>query len=370
MHVYLDHNASTSVDPDVVQVMDHYWKRAYANASSAHLFGLEVEEQVQAAAHSLANIMGKGQILFTSGATEAINTALKGITKGGRKEIIAFSTEHKAVLDTCVYLETQGYTLKILPVKKSGEIDLDVLKNALSSRTLMVWAMYANNETGVLHPLPQITELAHSAGAYICCDATASVGKLDLNVGDVDVLTFSAHKYYGPKGIGGLVFRNGLSIQPLIHGGGQQQGLRSGTLPVPLIMGMDKAFQLSLENRKEEETRIGNLRAHLENELLKIPDAYVHGKDAKRLYTTTNMCFPGAWAEELIIKLKGVAVSSGSACSAVTATPSHVLLAMGVSPEHALCSLRFSLGKNNSEEEINYAVEKITSAVDHIRALQ
>lgn len=368
MYVYLDHNASTAVDPEVIHCMDQYWRDSYANAGSTHLQGLEVQESVQEAEQRLASFLGHGQIIFTSGATEAINTALKGLAFEERKEIITFSTEHKAVLETCTYLETQGYTVHVLPVNERGEMDLLTLEKTLSSRTLMVWAMYANNETGVLHPIPEIAALCHKVGAYACCDSTAAVGKLDLQLGQADLLTFSAHKYYGPKGIGGLLLRNGLGLTPLIHGGGQQNGSRSGTLPVPLILGMDKAFSLSLERREEEERRIGALRTYLEEELLSVSDAYVHGMGAKRLYTTANLCFPGAWAEELILRLKKVAVSSGSACSAITTRPSHVLLGMGVSPEEALCSLRFSLGRNTTEEQIAYTLAAVKAAVERVRS--
>ncbi|MFS0490349.1 cysteine desulfurase family protein [Leadbetterella byssophila] len=370
MEVYLDHNASTPVDPEVITLMQSYFSHWYANPNSPHLFAAEVEEKISQTSNFLVEFLeaGDGDIIYTSGATEAINMVLKGYRYEDRKEIITFQTEHKAVLNTCQYLESQGFIIKYLPVMKNGAIDLDLYQNSLSEHTLLVCAMYANNETGVLHPIESMIPMSKSVGAYFCCDITSSIGKIPMQIKGVDFLTFSAHKYYGPKGIGGVFLRKGLELSPLIHGGSQQNGRRSGTLPVPLIMGMGKAFLLSQILRKEEEKRIKSLRDYLESEILSLPDVYCHGSDTKRIYTTSNICFKGVSSEELILRLKKISVSNGSACSSLVSKPSHVLTAMGVCDTEALSSIRISLGRHNTEEEINFTIDQIKKAVRKIRA--
>lgn len=372
--IYLDNNATTQTDPRVLESILPYYTDFYANANSSHIDGLAVSEAIADATVHIADLIGAeaNEIIYTSGATESINLAIKSIGNLQRKKIITFSTEHKAVLDTCAFMENQGYEVKYLPVKSDGTIDTELLRDVVDDNTLLVTAMLSNNETGTIHDIKNIAEIAHSQGAYLLCDTTQAIGKIPVDVNDlgIDMLTVSAHKFYGPKGIGALFVSNQskLKLNAQIHGGGQQRNLRSGTLNVPGIIGLGKACEIAKTEMKNDESRIAVLRNGLESELLKIEGSFINGSTKHRIYNTSNICFPGVWSEQLILSLGNILVSSGSACSAVTSKPSHVLKALGLSDEDALCSIRFSLGRFTTAEEIYFTIEKVTELVETFRA--
>ena len=372
--IYLDNNATTRMDPRILQCILPYFTDYYGNANSSHLEGLSINEAVDNAAWQVADLIGakENEIIFTSGATESINLAVKGLQNSSRKKIITFTTEHKAVLDTCSYMENQGYEVEYLPVKYDGIIDIEIFRNAISNDTLLVIAMLSNNETGTIHDIKTISEIAHSNGAVLLCDTTQSIGKIPVNVNDlgIDMLTISAHKFYGPKGIGALYVSNQskLKLNAQIHGGGQQRDMRSGTLNVPGIIGMGKACEIAKSEMKDDESKITKLRNKLEQELLKIEGSVINGSTQQRIYNTSNICFPGVWSEQLILSLGNISVSNASACSAVTSKPSHVLKAIGLSDEDALCSIRFSLGRFTTEEEIDFTIKKVTELVNELKS--
>lgn len=371
--IYLDNNATTRTDDRVLQAMLPYFTEDYANANSSHLFGLTVNEAIEVAREQVADLIGASpkEITFTSGATEAINLAIKGLVSKPKKHIVTVTTEHKAVLDTCAYMESQGFTITYLPVQDDGLIDLEILENAVTQDTLLVCVMYTNNETGVLQPIKQISEMAHAKGALFITDATQAVGKLPIDVSEmgIDLMPLSAHKFYGPKGIGALYVSAAakIKIDLQMHGGGHERKMRSGTLNVPGIIGLGKACEIALITMKSDTDRITNLRNHLETELLKIDGCFINGNKKHRLYNIANICFPGANSEKLILALGNIAVSSGSACSAVTTEPSYVLKALGLSDADALSSIRFSLGKFTTAEDIETTITKVTELVTVLR---
>ncbi|WP_293956629.1 MULTISPECIES: cysteine desulfurase family protein [unclassified Sphingobacterium] len=372
-YIYLDYNATTPLDSRVQDVMIPYFKDFYANPNSSHLFGLSVQETIEEATENLATVLGGGpnNILYTSGATEAVNLAIKGLIPSERKHIVTLATEHNAVLATCSFLENFGYQVTYLPVDPAGMTDLELLTDVITEQTLLVCVMLANNETGVIQPIKQISKIAHENGALMLCDATQAIGKLPVDVLEleVDFLLFSAHKFYGPKGIGGLYVSNGTRkrLTPQIHGGGQQRGLRSGTLNVPGIIGMGKAAEIAVAEMSSDCDRIGQLRNRLEEALLTIPGTRVNGHAQHRLCNTSNICFRGVPAEQLIMALGTISVASGSACSATVTKPSHVLKAMGLSDEDGMSSIRFSLGRFTTEEEISRTIEAVRLSVSKLR---
>jgi cysteine desulfurase len=374
--IYLDNNATTAVDDKILSAMLPYFTQQYANANSSHLLGLTINEAVENARYQVADLLNakSTEITFTSGATEAINLAIKGLGDSERKHIVTVSTEHKAVLDTCQYMEDQGYIVTYLPVQKNGIIDLLALENAIKYDTLLVCVMLANNETGVLQPIKKIAEIAHAKGAFFMSDATQAAGKLPIDVKEmgIDLLTLSAHKFYGPKGIGVLYISANakIKLEAQIHGGGHQRKLRSGTLNVPGIIGLGKACEIAQEEMTNDAKRINQLRDHLERELLKIEGSFINGSANHRLYNTTNICFPGISSEKLIIALQNIAVSNGSACTAATTEPSHVLKALGLIDADALASIRFSLGRFTTVEEIDLTIVKVTTLVNKLRMQQ
>jgi Cysteine sulfinate desulfinase/cysteine desulfurase and related enzymes len=371
--IYLDYNSTTPLDNRVMEAMLPYFSNLYANPNSSHLFGLSVHDAVEEALEDLSGAIGGNphNILFTSGATEAVNLAIKGLLPSDRKHIVTVSTEHKAVLDTCSFLESVGYRVTYLPVDREGIIDLHLLADAITEDTLLVSMMMANNETGVIHPIREISRIAHQKGAWMLCDATQAVGKLPINAKDmnVDFLAFSAHKFYGPKGVGGLCIsdRAKKALTPQIHGGGQQGKLRSGTLNVPGIIGMAKALTIASADMPKDTDQIARLRDKLEKGLLAIEGTFRNGHPQHRLYNTTNICFKGVSAEQLIMELGTVSVSSGSACSATINRPSHVLTAMGLSDADGLSALRFSLGRFTTEEEIAKTIDAVKQGVNRLR---
>ncbi len=353
-----------------------YLTDQFGNASSNHHFGVSIKKSIEDARNQVADLIGakSNEIVFTSGATEAINLALKGISQaysGKGNHILTVSTEHKAVLDTCEYLENIGFEVTYMPVKEDGLLDIKLLKDLIRVDTLLVVVMHVNNETGVIQPIKEIAQLVHDMGSIFMSDCTQSVGKIKLDVQDlgIDILCFSAHKIYGPKGIGALYINKDLKrIPSQIHGGGQENNYRSGTLNVPGIVGFGLACTLARLEMTLNETKITELRDYLETELLKIEGSKVNGSKNQRIYNTSNIFFPNVDANILIDKLENIAISNGSACSSSIFEPSHVLNSMGLTYEEAICSMRISLGKNNSKEEIDdFLIEllKYSSSSNH-----
>ncbi|HET9504817.1 MAG TPA: cysteine desulfurase family protein [Hymenobacter sp.] len=377
--IYLDNNATTRLDPRVLDAMLPFFTEDYANAASTHPFGLRAHEAVKLARQQVSQLLGcdPTELVFTSGATEAINLAMKGVADSyasrGR-HIITVQTEHTAVLDVCRYLETQGYEVTYLPVQPDGLLDLAAVQVAIRSDTILVSAMAVNNETGVIQPIQEIAELAHAAGALFMTDATQAVGKLPIDVEalGIDLLTFSGHKLYGPKGVGGLYVRQRrprrVRLAALLHGGGHERGWRSGTLNVPGIVGLGHAAELCRQSMAAEAARLGALRDELEANLLAIPGTRVNGNRAHRLYNTTNLQFEVCDSDALIMGLDGIAVSNGSACTAASLDPSHVLLAMGLDETAAFSCLRFSLGRFTDVAELPVVQQAVAEVVQKLRA--
>lgn len=370
---YLDYNATTPADPRVLEAMLPFLMDNFANPSSTHQLGQSINEKVKQARQLIADFISaeSDELIFTSGSTEAINIALKGVVENNLhkgKHIITVSTEHKAVLDTCKALESKGFEVTYLPVQKDGLIDLVKLEQAIRSDTILVSAMYVNNETGVIQPIKEVASLVHQKGALFMTDATQAVGKIEIDIDDLDVdlLCFSGHKMYAPKGIGALFVRHHnrkVKLVPQIHGGGHEQGLRSGTLNVPGIMALAKACEIASQEMLQNQRTIGKLRDNLETELVKLPNTFVNGSTKNRIFNTTNICFKGQDANVLIGKMKDVAVSNGSACTSAIVEPSHVLKAMGLSDSDVFASLRFSLGKFNTIEDIATVIKKVKELI-------
>jgi cysteine desulfurase len=365
-YIYLDNNSTTAIDPRVLDAMLPFFKDNFANSSSTHHFGQSINEKVKQARKQIADFINAepNELIFTSGATEAINIAIKGVVESYSnkgKHIITVSTEHKAVLDTCKDLERRGFEVTYLQVHSNGLVDLEELKQAVRPDTILVSVMYVNNETGVIQPIIEIAELAHQKGALFMTDATQAVGKIDIDVNDlgIDLLCFSGHKMYAPKGIGVLYVRNKTKLTPQIQGGGHERGLRSGTLNVPGIIALAKACEIANQEMTQNKKNISELRDILERELLKLPNTSLNGDTENRIFNTTNICFIGQDANVLIGRMKEIAVSNGSACSSEVFEPSHVLNSIGLNDEDALASLRFSLGKYNKAEDIETVVNKI-----------
>lgn len=371
--IYLDYNATTPVDERVLNEMLPFFSTGYANPSGSHLFSLTIQDAMDQASEDIADKLGTQpkNIIFTSGATESINLVLKGLQFSSKKHIISISTEHRAVLDSCAFMERLGFEVSYLKVDPQGMLDLRLLKESIREDTLLICTMLVNNETGIILPIKQISEIAHQGHALVLCDATQAIGKMDISLQhlDVDFMAFSAHKFYGPKGIGGLYIASRIKDQliPQIHGGGQQQGWRSGTVNTTGIIGMAAALRIALEDLKIDQARVEQLRDYLESELLAIPDTFINGSKTHRLFNTTNICFTGVLSEQLITQLGTISVSSGSACSAVTSRPSHVLKAMGLSDLDALSSIRFSLGRFTREVEISQTILRIKQLVEKLR---
>ncbi|KQO20690.1 cysteine desulfurase IscS [Flavobacterium sp. Leaf82] len=372
--IYLDNNATTRLDQRVLDFMLPYFIESYANASSNHLAGLTIQEAVENAKWQTANLIGANEeeIIFTSGATESINLAIKGLANSAKKHIVTVATEHKAVLETCQFMETIGFDVTYLPVLTDGLLDLTLLTDAITDKTLLVIIMIANNETGVFQDIEAISKIVHTKNALFMCDATQAVGKISVDVKklSIDLMPLSAHKFYGPKGIGALYIsaKAKLKLIPQLHGGGQQQKLRSGTLNVPAIIGLGKACEIAEAEMKTDQTRITKLRDELEEGLLQIEGSFINGDKDHRMYNTSNICFPGVNSERLILALQNISVSNGASCSAVTSEPSHVLKALGLSDENALSSIRFSLGKFTTSAEIKEAVERVKILVQQLNS--
>lgn len=368
--IYLDNNATTRPDERVLDTMLPYFRDLYANAGSSHLAGLSINEAVENAAWQTASLIGakENEIVFTSGATEAINLAIKGLSSQNKKHIVTVASEHKAVLDTCEFMKSAGFDVTILPVAPDGTLAINLLNETVTDKTLMVIIMNTNNETGVLHDVEAISHIVHAKNSLLLCDATQAVGKIAIDVKKprIDFLAFSAHKFHGPKGVGALYVSEEVKVKilPQVHGGGQQRKLRSGTLNVPGIIGLGKASEIAAEEMESNQKSISQLRDQLEKGLLQMKGSFVNGNTENRMYNTTNICFPGVNSEKLILALQHIAVSNGSSCAALTSEPSHVLKAMGLSDENALSSVRFSLSKFNTESEIEETILRIRQLVE------
>lgn len=378
--IYLDHSATTPVDPRVLEAMLPYFTDHFGNAASRnHPFGWKAEEAVDYARGQIAGLIGADarEIIFTSGATESDNLALSGVAdmyarKGDH--IVTVQTEHKAVIDTCRQLEKHGKRVTYLPVRQDGLIDLEQLSEAITDKTVMVAVMFANNEIGVIQPIEEISKIARSKGALFFTDATQAVGKIPVNVEEmgIDLMAFTAHKMYGPKGVGALYVRRKnprVKVTAQMHGGGHERGMRSGTLNVPGIVGFGAACRLSQELMLDESIRLSQLRDKLEIELLKIPETALNGHKQHRLPHLTNISFTYVEGEGLMMGIKDIAVSSGSACTSASLEPSYVLKALGLSDELGHSSIRFGLGRFTTEAEIDYTIEHVTAAVSRLREL-
>ncbi len=372
--IYLDHNATTPVDPDVLSAMMPYFTEQYGNASSrAHAWGWAASHAVEEARKQVADLIGGDArgIVWTSGATEAANLAIKGVARryaeARGRHLVTCRTEHRAVLDPHVRMEREGWEVTYLDVDLQGRIDLDALRSALRPDTALVSLMRANNETGVVHPTAEIYAICRKAGALLFVDGTQAPGKIDLSADHADLIALSAHKMYGPKGVGALWMRRRsprVSLVPLTEGGGQEGGFRPGTLNVPGIVGMGAAARLAMERGAADADRMQTLRNRFEASIASaVPSARVNGSEAERLPNTSSLTFPGCDAALLMASLREIAVSAGSACSSGSGKPSHVLTAMGLDTAEALATLRISLGRTTTQTEVDEAAQLITSAV-------
>ncbi len=375
--VYMDHSATTQVDPTVVEAMLPYFSEKFGNPSSMYTIGRQARRAIEEARQKVADLIGakKEEIIFTGSGTESDNLAIKGIayksrTKGNH--IITSSIEHHAVLHTCKYLETQGFKVTYLPVSKEGLVNPDDVEKAITSETILITVMHANNEIGTIQPIEAIGKIAREKNVPFHTDAVQTAGKLPINVDalGVNLLSMSAHKIYGPKGVGALYIRKGTFVEPQLHGGGHERNIRSSTENVPGIVGFGKAAELAKE-RLPQEAKLANLRDSLIKGVLGIKDSYLNGHPTRRLPNNANFRFSYIEGESMILNLdmKGVAASTGSACSSTSLEPSHVLLAIGLKPEEAHGSLRLTLGLGNTQEDVDYVVSILPEIVNKLRMI-
>src|ERR1700676_292099 len=379
--IYMDNHATTPVDPRVLEEMLPYFMEKFGNSASRnHSFGWAGEEGVETARERIAKLVGATtkEIIFTSGATESDNLAIKGVAEMYREKgnhIITAVTEHKAVLDTCKRLEKYGYRVTYLPVQKDGLVDLEDLKRAMDNKTILVTIMWANNEIGVLQPVAEICKLCRERGIIFHTDATQAVGKVpgDVNKSNIDVMSISAHKMYGPKGVGALYVRRKnprVQISAIIDGGGHERGMRSGTLNVPGIVGLGKACAIASEEMAKEACHLAGLRNRLRDKIMGgLDEVYINGSMEHRLPGNLNISFAYVEGESLLMGINDIAVSSGSACTSATLEPSYVLKALGVGEDLAHTSIRFGLGRFNTEEEVDYVTDKMVQVVTKLREL-
>ena len=375
----MDYLATTPLDPRVLDKMLPYFKEDFGNAASRqHIFGWKAKAAVDHAREQVAASLGAHpeEIYFSSGATESNNLAILGLAESlshRGKHIITCVTEHLSVLDPCRYLESKGYEVTYLPVDQEGSIDLALLEAEIKETTILISLMSANNEIGTLHPIAEIGKIARKKGVLFHSDASQAAGKIDLNLQEIpiDLLSISGHKIYGPKGIGALYIRKTrpkIKVAPRFYGGGHEDGLRSGTLNVPGIVGLGEALEIATQLQNEESIRIGQLRDLLYKKIKEgIPEVKLNGTIENRLYNNLNLCFTDIHADALMMEMKDIALSSGSACSSDKPKPSHVLLALGLSREAALSSLRFGLGRLTTREEVEYVAEKTVESVKRLR---
>ncbi len=379
--IYMDNHATTPMDPRVFETMRPYFTEIFGNAASRnHSFGWQAEEAVEKARKQIADLIGATakEIIFTSGATESNNLAIKGVAemyaeKGNH--IITAATEHKAILDTCKHLEKEGLRVTYLPVQTNGLVDLDALRDAITDKTILVTLMYANNEIGVIQPVAEIGKIAKERGALFHSDAVQAVGKVPVNVikDNIDLLSLTGHKIYGPKGCGALyVRRKGPRVQVTaqMDGGGHERGMRSGTLNVPGIVGLGEACALCQKEMPEESRRMAFLRDRLRHKLESaLDEVYINGTMESRLPNNLNISFAYVEGESLLMGINDIAVSSGSACTSATLEPSYVLKALGAGDDLAHSSIRFGLGRFNTEAEVDYVAAKVIDVVNKLREL-
>lgn len=377
-NVYLDNNATTRVAPEVVEEMLPYFSERYGNPSSMHQFGGQVEKKVDEAREKVASLLNchPSEIIFTSCGTESDSTAIRGTLESypQKRHMVTTRVEHPAVLNLCRHLSKNGYKLTELSVDKQGNLDLDELEKEIGDTTAIASIMYANNETGVIFPIEEMGEIVKNKGAVFHCDAVQAAGKipLDMSKSTLDLLSLSGHKLHAPKGIGALYIRKGTKLTPLIIGGHQERGRRAGTENVPYIIGLGKASELALKQMEDEITRVRALRDRLEGELLKrCPDAQVNGDREHRLPNTTNLSFEYVEGESILLMLsdQGIAASSGSACTSGSLEPSHVLRAMGIPFTCVHGSVRLSLSRYNTDEEIQYIIEQLPPIIKRLREI-
>lgn len=379
MKIYLDNNATTKLDEKVFEKMIPFFKEEYGNASSLHLFGKEAGKAVKESRNKIAEILGvdSEEIIFTGSGTESDNIAIRGIARAYKnrgKHIILSSIEHPGVRNTCKDLEKEGFQISEIGVDERGVIKIEELKTSIREDTILITVMHANNETGAIQPIDEIAKIAKENKILFHVDAVQSMGKIEIkpkNLG-VDALAFTAHKFYGPKGVGGLYIRNGVRIGKVITGGSQEKKIRPGTTNTPLIVGMGEALKSIYENREVVEKKIAKLRDYFEEQVEKrIPEVIINSKNAKRLSGTSSITFKYVEGESILLylNLKGIAVSSGSACSSDELQASHVLLAMGVPVEFAHGTIRFSLGKDNTKEEIDYTLSVLEETIAKLRSM-
>lgn len=378
--VYMDHTASRPIDPKVFEAMTPYFKEIYGNPSSLHSFGLDAKKALEESRTKVARLIGAEkpeEIRFTSGGTESNNLAIKGVAYRNKKRgnhIITTTIEHMSVMNTCKYLARQGFEITYVPVNNQGVVDIEKLENEINENTILISVTYASGEIGTIEPIREIGKLASDNEIYLHVDAVAAAGKVPINVEDehINLLSISSNDMYGPKGVGALYVKKGTKIQPFIHGGGQEKGLRSGTENLPGIVGMAKAAEIAEGEMEAESKRLRLLRDKLIKGVLgSIERSYLNGHPTKRLPNNASLRFSYIEGESLILSLDmfGIQVSSGSACTTKTLEPSHVLLAIGLAHEEAHGSLLFTLGKQNQEEDVDYVLEVLPGVVKKLRAM-
>ena len=377
--IYMDHAATTPVDQEVVEAMMPCFTRVYGNASSLHSFGREAHNAMEEARRKVAELINaeSEEIVFTAGGTESDNIAIKGVAYANRSRgdhIVTSTIEHPAVLETCRSLEKQGFKVSYIPVDKGGVVELETLRRAVTERTVLITIMHANNEIGTIEPMEEIEEIAEAKSIIFHSDAVQSAGKIPIDVKaiGVDLLSISAHKIYGPKGVGALYVKKGTRLEPIIHGGGHEKGLRSSTENIPGIVGLGKAAELAKARMSEDTTHLTNLCDRLiKATLSNIEESYLNGHPTKRLPNNAHFRFTGIEGEALILNLdeRGIAASTGSACSSKKLLPSHVLMAIGLDEVQAHGSLRLTLGRENTKEDIEYVLEVLPETVKKLRAI-
>jgi cysteine desulfurase len=380
--IFMDNHSTTPVDPRVLEVMLPFFTEKFGNAASRnHAFGWEAEEAVENARKQIARLIhaDSKELVFTSGATESDNLAIKGVVEMYHEKgdhVITSSTEHRAVLDTCKALESKrNIKFTYLPVDKTGMVNPDDVRNAITDKTILISVMLANNEIGTINPIKEIGKIAKEKGVLFHCDATQGVGKIPVNVQEmgIDLMSFSAHKIYGPKGVGALYVRKKaprVRLVPQIDGGGHERGMRSGTLPVPLIVGFGKAVELCEREMPAESQRLTVMRDRLQETIMQgLEEVYLNGHPTQRLPNNLNVSFAYVEGESLLMGMKEIALSSGSACTSATLEPSYVLRALGVGSDLAHSSIRFGLGRFSTDEEVDYTGKRIIEVVNKLREM-
>jgi len=377
--IYLDHNSTTPTDPRVIDAMLPYMRDDWGNSSSLHLFGRAARVGLEQSREKIASYLKcrSDEIYFTSGGTESDNLAVKGIAFALRekgKHIITSKIEHQAVLESCQFLESEGFEVTYLPVDEYGVVNVDEFKKAIRNDTMLVSIMYVNNEVGTIQPVNDIAGICNERGVYFHTDAVQAVGRIpvDLSATKANLMSTSAHKIYGPKGVGVLFMRAGTMIAPWQTGGHHENGVRSGTVNVPGIVGYAKALEIAVDEIDEIQTRVGTLAESFKMRIQEaIPDAQFNGHPTQRVKSTVNFCFRGAEGEALILNLdmKGIGASSGSACTSGSTEPSHVLMAMGIPPEIAQSSVRFSFGRSNTSDDVDFTVMAVKEVVQRLRSM-